>query len=322
MVSLENTFFSVTDKKVMLLLSLDRGLKGSKNEYETQSSKYKMARSRSRSRDRNRRRHSSSDDSDYDRRKRSTKKKRRSSRSRSKSTESDRRRYRSKDSSRYRSGYDGDHSRSSSRSGRRDSKKRNSRRDRSRNRSPSDRSRTERDGARTERSVSREHSKQDGPKDLTEPENISARGDSGLSFKERVAKLASSSSEKLDDKSSVDPEYKIDSEKVAEIDSQGFHQQSFSSNAFDKSINRNDNDKSIAGNNAMDEHDNHADAIFGASSKTTPTALPKSTGSTLLNQDADDSIFGPILLIDQSKRTERWLEKLKLIRQRFVQQSV
>lgn len=151
---------------------------------------------------------------------------------------------------------------------------------------------------------------------------MSVREDPGLSLKERVAKLVSSSNEIPLDKTGMETEYKIDSEKVAEIDSQGFHQQAFVSNAIERDGNKNFNGKSATDNSGLSEHDNHADAIFGSSLNTVSSTLTKSNGSNILNQDADDNIFGPSLLIDQRIRTERWLDKLKSIRQRVLQQSI
>ena len=276
-----------------------------------------MARSRSRSRDRSRRKYSSSDDSEYDRRKRSGKKKKRSSRSRSRSTESNRRRYKSKDGSRY-----DDDSRSYSRSEKRDSKHRKSRRDRSRDRSPSNKSRREREVGRTERSSTREHShgsSTDRAKIVAE--NTATLGSTGLSLKERVATLAKSSNEKVVDIAVSETERIIDHEKVAEIDSQDFHQQTFVSNAFERDVSKGFNGKSAFDGNVTKEHDNHADAIFGSSSNTV-TTLSALTIANGPNQGIDDGLFGPRLLLDQKIKTEKWLTKLRLIRQSILEESV
>ena len=277
-----------------------------------------MARSRSRSRDRSRRKHSSSDESDYDRRKRSSKKKKR--RSRSRSTDSDRRRYKKSEGSRHhRSGYDDDR-RASSRSERKDSMQRSRQRDRSRDRSPSDKSRREKEGRRSEKEESRESSNKitsQRSKDARENSSRDVGDDKGLSLKERIAKLVSSSS----DKSNLTTDYKIDNEKVAEIDTQGFHQQTFVSSATKKNL----NGSKVFNSTAENEKDSHESAIFGVSSQTVKasSSLVKSNGSNLSDQhDYDDEIFGPSLLIDQRLRTDRWLEKLQLIRQRILQESV
>lgn len=272
---------------------------------------------RSRSRERNRRKYSSSDDSDYERKRRGDRKKKRASRSRSRSTDSERKRYKDRESSsRYRSGYDDRPGRSSSRSERKDSKQRqNTRRDRSRSRSPSYRSRREKDSRKGGRNDSRD-AKEDTSSTRTKEEGKQ------LSFKERVAKLASTSSDiSANNAASELGNYKIDTAKVAEIDAQGFHQETFVSNANKKEA-PNLNGKAPSADLPSGETSSHENAIFGASSQTVSNAIASTLTANGSNKhEFDDEILGPSLLIDQSTRTKRWLEKLQLIRKRILQES-
>lgn len=277
---------------------------------------FKMARSRSWSRDRShRRKYSSSDDSDYDRRKRRTKKKKRNSRSRSRSTDSERRRYKSKES-RHRSSYDDRPSRSS-RSERRDTP-RSHRRDRSRSRSPNSKTRREKEVRRKEKSDTREITeKGESSRNVKEEKG---QGDGGLSFKERVARLVISSGHDGVAQSIKDePECKIDDEKVAEIDSQDFHQQSFVSNAYDKDTS--DGKGSCKQTETADKGEDHSheDAIFGLSSSTSISAPSFPNGSS--SHDSHDEIFGPRLLVDQNVRNQKWLNKLQQLRQKILKES-
>ncbi|XP_065051312.1 arginine and glutamate-rich protein 1-B-like [Rhopilema esculentum] len=288
-----------------------------------------MARSRSRSREKSRRKHSSSDESDYDRRKRDNKKKRRRSRSRSRSANSDRRKHKS-GSTHYRSsGHGSSHSRSSSRAEKRAEKSQYSRRNRSRSRSPSDKRRRDRSKSRSPEERRRRekeernkdgHNKKETSADIRK--DVTAEKDGKISLKERVANLIETSSRNLSELCSANSAtFDVDKEKIAEIEAQGFHQQTFVSNMNKKEpVTQNDNSQNYQMSTKSDSHEN---AIFGSSTSTftpAPSSRIVPTNGSKATKD-DDDLFGPSLLIDQNLRTERWLQKLTFIRQKILREA-
>ena len=281
------------------------------------------SRSRSRSRSRGRRRRSSSEDSDYDRRKRGSKKKRR--RSRSRSADSDRRRYKSSgSSSRPRSsGHSSSHSRSSSRSERRD-RSRERRREHSRSRSPSERKHREKSDNKRGKD-DKSSSKRDGERDninKKDKDSKSSQGEKTLSLKEKVSKLslAASANASIDVTSSNSMNYLPNSKQIAEIEAKGFEQRTFVSTNSWKKDSSQSNDKGDF-ENASTNPTNHDTAIFGRSSSQISLSATATNGSDVNNHGFEDEIFGPSFGIDPALRNERWLDKLRFIRQRILRES-
>eukprot|EP00112_Aurelia_sp_Birch-Aquarium-sp1_P002991 Seg1334.4 transcript_id=Seg1334.4/GoldUCD/mRNA.D3Y31 product="hypothetical protein" protein_id=Seg1334.4/GoldUCD/D3Y31 len=281
-----------------------------------------MARSRSRSRSRGRRRHSSSEDSDYDRRRRDSKKKRRRSRSRSRSVDSDRRKYKSSSSRHRTSGHSSSHSRSNSRSERRD-RSRERRRERSRSRSPADKKCREKSDNKTKRGKDdKSSSKRDGERDIKkDKENKSNQSDKSLSLKEKVSKLslAASANTAIDVISSDSMNYQPNFEQIAEIEAKGFEQRTFVSTSWKKDDSQSNEKGGVE--NANENPTNHDNAIFGKSSSQISLSAMATNGNGVNNHRFEDEIFGPSFGVDPELRNERWLDKLKFIRQKILRES-
>ena len=112
---------------------------------------------------------------------------------------------------------------------------------------------------------------------------------------------------------------KPSAEAVAQIEAQGFEQHSFVSSATNnQNSNHSGRNKSQPKVQTKDSHEN---AIFGNSNNDSiaATTLLKSNG--MYKNCGEDDLLGPIFCVDQRIRTQRWLEKLKIIRDRISRES-
>lgn len=110
-------------------------------------------------------------------------------------------------------------------------------------------------------------------------------------------------------------------EAIAQIDSQGFAPQTFTSTTTKNNTAASNNNSSRKYPD-INQIDPHEDAIFGnRMNQPSSVSLQKSTLNGSHMNSNEDHLFGRIFCVDQVIRSQRWIEKLKFLREKILSES-